>query len=145
MLHPMRVASALGYDDIELACIGLLHDVLEDGFIDGVRVTADYLREQLLTERIISGVECLTKLEGEAPRVYEAKVISNYDSVRAKIKDIEDNLDLCRLYILFDGDLKRAAAYHSRRSRLLQVQRVFEVSPEELVKYLPTVFDDEKA
>ena len=61
ILHPLRMMMRLRTDDEELMAIAVLHDVLED--CDECTVVE--LRQAGMTERVIAGVEALTRRHGE--------------------------------------------------------------------------------
>src|ERR1039458_10090429 len=69
ILHTLSVALMDPTFDEEQQCIGVLHDVIEDG-----DVTYQQLRDAGMTDRIIEGVRCLTKIPGETYDEYKAKV-----------------------------------------------------------------------
>ncbi|MBK6616680.1 hypothetical protein [Ottowia sp.] len=106
LIHLAWVMMALGTDDVELLCIALGHDLFEDS-----DVTAAKLRELGFSERVIEGIRCLTRLEGETEAEYRAKVKSNADSIRVKRKDLTHNMDLSRLKKVRPKDLAAVVTY----------------------------------
>ncbi|MDR3547036.1 MAG: hypothetical protein P4M11_01950 [Candidatus Pacebacteria bacterium] len=106
VLHVLAVAHKLRTDDEELFCIALGHDVFED---------TDATKEDLyaigMTPRVVEGINCLTKMPGESYKEYQAKVLSNPDAIKVKMKDLLHNSDLRRLKGISDKDLKRVQKY----------------------------------
>ena len=93
ILHPLAVMSMISStDDIELLCIAVGHDLLED-----TEVTEQTLGEWGFTDRVIDGIKHLTKVDGELYEVYKDRVKENPDAVRVKINDLTHNMDLSRL------------------------------------------------
>lgn len=108
ILHPLAVMQMLAdTKDEELQAIGVLHDVVEDN----KKYTYAYLREMGMTDLVIAGVRALTKIPGETLDEYKDRVFSNYDSMRAKQKDLLHNSDLRRLKGIRDKDIERNAQY----------------------------------
>lgn len=106
-LHPLTVMHKLKTDDEELQCIGLLHDLIED--VKGA--TFQQLRDEGMSERVIDGVRCMTKMPGETYEEYQAKVFSNKDAMLVKKEDLRTNSDLRRLKGVTEKDVARTAKY----------------------------------
>lgn len=96
----------LGDSDEELQCIAIGHDLVED-----CGVTYVQLRELGMTERIIDGIRCLTKIPGETHDEYKAKVKSNADSIKVKKADLTHNTDIRRLKGVTPKDMARMEKY----------------------------------
>ena len=107
ILHPLKVMHYTKSDDEEVMAIAVLHDAVEDNR----KITYSYLRERGLTERIISGIMCLTKIPGESYEEYKLKVKSNPDSILVKKGDLRHNSDIRRLKGVSDKDIERIAKY----------------------------------
>lgn len=107
ILHPLKVMHYLKTDDVELQCIALGHDIIED-----TKVTYAELRDQGFTPRIIEGIRCLTKVPGETYEEYKFRVFSNKDAMLVKLCDLRHNTDVRRLKGVTENDLKRMAKYH---------------------------------
>jgi (p)ppGpp synthase/HD superfamily hydrolase len=105
-LHPLKVMHYLKSTDQELMSIAVLHDVVED-----TSVTYAYLLEEGLSERVIEGVRCVTKVPGETKQEYRARVMSNLDAVRVKMADLRHNSDIRRLKGVTDKDIARVVEY----------------------------------
>lgn len=106
ILHPLAVMYLLGDADEELQCIAVGHDLVED-----CGVTYVQLRELGMTERIIDGIRCLTKIPGETHDEYKAKVKSNTDSIKVKKADLTHNTDIRRLKGVTPKDMARMEKY----------------------------------
>lgn len=114
ILHPLKVVHYLKSDDQELMAIAALHDAVEDN----KKITYAYLREQGLSERVIEGIRCLTKIPGETTEEYQAKVMSNIDSVKVKMSDLRHNSDIRRLKGVTEKDIKRIVEYQKFYTKL---------------------------
>ena len=114
ILHPLRVMNSV--TGFELKQIAVLHDVVEDC----ENITIESLRECGFSERVLLGIECLTKIEGESYEEYLIRVESNVDSIRVKLADLKDNSDITRLKGVTDKDFQRMKKYHKASLRLTQ-------------------------
>lgn len=113
VLHPLKVLHYLKTDDEELQCIALGHDLFED-----TAVTKQLMRERGISERVIDGIWCMTKLPGETPAEYEDKVLSNVDTMRVKKCDLRHNSDIRRLKGVTDKDIARVTKYMKLHARI---------------------------
>ena len=107
ILHPLKVMHYLKSDDEELMCIALGHDVIED-----TSVTYKDLRDAGISERVIFGIRCLTKLPGQTLEEYKEGVFSNVDAMRVKMADLRHNTDIRRLKGVTEKDIARMSKYH---------------------------------
>lgn len=116
ILHCMKVMHYLRADgDPELQCIGLGHDLKEDG-----GVTSDDLRNWGFSERIISGITALTKLPGTSEYQQLSQIIgsedgavpANLDACKVKLCDLRHNSDIRRSKGLREKDFVRLQKYH---------------------------------
>lgn len=107
ILHPLKVMHYLKSDDEELQAIAVLHDVVED-----TDTTYAYLYEQGMSERIITGIKCLTKVKGQTPEEYLNAVCSNTDAMLVKLADLRHNTDIRRLKGVTEKDIRRVEKYH---------------------------------
>jgi (p)ppGpp synthase/HD superfamily hydrolase len=112
ILHSLTVMHKLRTEDEELMCMAAGHDVIEDGKIKGVRVTYAMLAERGMSDRVIEGIRCLTRVPGETEEEYQAKVKSNPDSRRVKKADLQHNSDIRRLKGITEKDVARIIKYH---------------------------------
>ena len=105
ILHPLRVM-ARGNTEVEKIC-GVLHDVVEDS-----EWTFESLAAEGFSEEIISVLKCVTKeSEDEDYDKFIDRVTKNPVAVKVKINDLLDNMDITRLKILDEQDLKRLNKY----------------------------------
>lgn len=114
ILHPLKVMSFLKEDDEELQCIALLHDVIEDSRkYNGELVTWKMLHEMGFTERVIAGIDSVTKRLGESDDEYRMRVFSNVDGMKVKQCDLQHNSDIRRLKnkVLTEKDIARTIRY----------------------------------
>jgi (p)ppGpp synthase/HD superfamily hydrolase len=103
--HPLYIMSK--FNDISLMCIAVLHDTIEDTFID-----SDYLKICDIPQRIIDGVIALTHIKGMSYSDYIIQVSQNKDAIKVKLEDLRHNMDLTRLEEITEYDLKRTKKYH---------------------------------
>jgi (p)ppGpp synthase/HD superfamily hydrolase len=106
ILHPLKVMHYLKSDDEELMCMALGHDVIED-----TDVTYQDLRDAGISERVIKGLQCLTKQRGQTYQEYKAAVFSSEDAMRVKMADLRHNTDIRRLRGVTEKDIARIAKY----------------------------------
>jgi len=92
ILHPLKVMHYLKTDDLELMIIAVFHDLFED-----TDITAEYLRAQGYSMRIIDAVTALTKVKHQTEENYLAAIKANKDAVRVKLCDLRHNMDARRL------------------------------------------------
>ena len=106
-LHVMRTVCP-NQDDHELMCIAVMHDLVED-----TDITLKDLYDMGFSERVVSGVACMTHMNGEDYMdVYIRRVALNPDAKRVKIADLKHNSDLTRQPNLREKDLRRIEKYH---------------------------------
>lgn len=111
ILHPLRVMAAMQTDAERAAA--LLHDVIEDGDWDPVR-----LIDAGIPEQVADAVDTLSRRKGEDYEAFIDRVLENPLAARVKRADLEDNLQVLRLPSLKDADLIRIAKYHRAWRRL---------------------------
>lgn len=116
ILHPAKVAAQLRTQDYELAAIAWGHDLFEDTV-----VTPEVLRIAGISERIILGIQCLTKVKGESEAQYKARVKSNIDAVKVKRSDLRHNSDIRRLKGITEKDIARTARYQEFYLELTEI------------------------
>lgn len=107
ILHPLKVMYYLKTDDEELQCIALAHDLVED-----TDTTYTELYEMGFTERIVFGIQALTKVPGETYDQYKDRVKANPDAIRVKMCDLRHNTDIRRLKGVTEKDIKRMIKYN---------------------------------
>ena len=118
ILHPISVMKLLNTYDIELMCIALGHDLLEDTY-----VTSDILRQIGMTQRIVDGIIALTKIDGEDYNEYKKRVTSNSDAIKVKIVDLTHNTDISRLKEITVKDIERTCKYFKFYLELKQLEK----------------------
>lgn len=106
ILHPLKVMHYLRTDDEELQCGGVGHDLFED-----TGVTAQMMRDEGISERVINMIFGVTKMPGESFEEYKAKVISNPDSIKIKKADLRHNSDIRRMKGVTEKDIARTVKY----------------------------------
>lgn len=116
ILHCLQVMYYLDTDDIELMCIGLGHDLIED-----TETTYEELRNLGISARIIEGIRCMTRVPGETEEEYQTKVMSNPDSIKVKKGDLRHNTDVRRMKGVTDKDMARNAKYYKFYAKLAEL------------------------
>jgi len=122
ILHCLRVMHRLDSDDLELCCIALLHDAIEDS-----NFTFADLVKRGMSNRVVRGVADMTKQKGATYDDY----INNMglDALLVKRSDLRDNSDITRLKGVEQKDVERLAKY-SRAYRLVEAL-IANCSPED--------------
>jgi len=106
ILHPLHLMNQLLFDP-ELACIAVMHDVIEDsGF------TIEMLEDMGFSTRVLVALELLTHIKGESYGDYIDGMRNNYDAIRVKRKDLQHNSDITRLKDLTAKSEARIVKYH---------------------------------
>jgi (p)ppGpp synthase/HD superfamily hydrolase len=106
VLHALKVMHYTKSQDEEIQCIALGHDVIED-----TQVTYAELRELGISERVIAGIQALTKQPGQTLEEYKAAVFANRDAMIVKMADLRHNSDIRRLKGITEKDVQRIAKY----------------------------------
>ena len=105
ILHPLRIMMHMRTK--EEMSVAILHDVIED---------SDYTAEDLLSEgipkNIVNAVILLTKVDGENYEKFIKNLSKNKLSLNVKKSDIEDNINMLRLNVIDNIDIKRMKKYH---------------------------------
>lgn len=108
ILHPLRLMNKVDQSDFELMSIAVLHDVVEDCGDTYFEV----LRNEGMSERILTALDLLTHKEEDSYQEYIEKISRNIDAIEVKMADLEDNSDITRLKGLGKKDIKRLEKYH---------------------------------
>lgn len=117
--HPLRVMER--GEDEEQKIVGVLHDVVEDS-----DWTFEMLEEEGFSDRIVDALRCITKQsEYEDYDAFISRVMTSPLSLKVKLYDLEDNLDLSRLKCVTDADLARCEKYRRTYNRLAEEIRKF--------------------
>jgi len=115
IFHPVTVAYSVG-DDESAIIVALLHDVVED-----TNVTFEALQE-LLTPDELSALKLLTHND-EVPYFDYIRLIGeNTLATKVKLADLKNNMDLSRLPVVTEKDLKRLEKYKTAFSFLKKRQ-----------------------
>ena len=92
--------------DYELQCIAVCHDIVED-----TSTTFEELAKLGATQRIIDGINAVTKHKGQSYEEYVNKVRSNTDAMIVKMEDLRHNSDVTRLKGVTEKDFARLKRY----------------------------------
>lgn len=111
ILHVMRVV--LGVDgDVERP-VAALHDTVEDcGF------ELDDIRSQVGDE-VAEAVDGMTRRDGEEYADFIERCSENSIARAVKLSDLRDNMNVARLPVITEEDVRRLQKYESAKSRLL--------------------------
>lgn len=113
-LHPLKVMHYLKTDDMELMCIAVLHDVVED-----TKVTFSDLKHfHGMSDRVIAGIRALTKMPGQTHEEYLEGIKANPDAIKVKMCDLRHNMDIRRLKGVSEKDTARLAKYSKMYTEL---------------------------
>jgi len=111
--HCLQVMQNLNTDDDELKQIALLHDYLEDIHTENIIGGTKILREIGFSDRVITGIIAMTRLQHEEYEEYIDAIKGYKDAVRVKIADLKHNSDITRLKGLREKDIERMIKYHT--------------------------------
>jgi (p)ppGpp synthase/HD superfamily hydrolase len=106
ILHPLKVMHYLKSDDLELMCIAVLHDVVED-----CGVTYHDLDDLGMSDRVVRGVRAMTKIPGQTLEEYVEGIKANPDAIKVKLADLRHNMDARRLKGVSEKDRARLDKY----------------------------------
>ena len=106
ILHPLRMMMRLRTNDEELMAIAILHDVVED-----TNLTLEDLRDEKISERVIAGVDAMTRRKDETYDIFIKRCAMNADAKLIKREDLRDNSDITRLKGLRQKDFERLEKY----------------------------------
>ena len=109
--HPLAVMENV--NSLDQKIVAVLHDAVEDS-----ELTLEQLRSEGFPEVLVSAIEAITKIEGEAYATYLERVIANPIALRVKIADVTHNLDLRRIANPTEADFQRIAKYKKVLSQL---------------------------
>jgi hypothetical protein len=103
--HVKRVMN-MGQTDNE-KIVGVLHDVIED-----THWTFEDLEKEGFSKEVIDALKCVTKTsEDEDYEEFITRVKINPLAVKVKLNDLTDNLDIKRMPVVLESDLKRLNKY----------------------------------
>lgn len=116
ILHCLKVMHYTRTRDFLLMSIAVGHDLFED-----TDTTAEELRQMGFDERVIRGIEALTKIPGQTNREYLERVKANPDAIRVKLADLRHNSDIRRLKGVTEKDLRRVEKYQKMYLELVEL------------------------
>lgn len=109
--HPLRVMNSV--ESIEEKVLAVLHDVLED---------CDVSRNQLIKEGIpeclVEKLQILCKGNNEKYFDYIDRIKANSLTIKVKLSDLNDNMNLERLKEVTEIDMKRLEKYKKAKEIL---------------------------
>lgn len=111
ILHPLKVMHYLKTDDLELMCIGALHDVAEDCYDGDYARCWSEMRAMGFSERVILGVCGMSKVPGETEEEKLSRICNNPDVIKCKKCDLRHNMDPRRMKGVSEKDRVRNDAY----------------------------------
>ena len=114
--HVTRVMN-MGKTDNE-KIVGVLHDVIED-----TNWTFEDLEKEGFSKDVIDALKCITKTsEDEDYEEFITRVKINPLAVKVKLNDLRDNLDIKRMPVVLESDLKRLNKYLKAYNELIKSQ-----------------------
>lgn len=112
ILHPIRVM--VKCERTQEKIVAILHDVIED-----TEITFDDLRKEGFPERIIEGIDGVTRREGETYFQFIERAKLNDISRAVKLHDLEDNMDISRIPNPTEKDYGRLKRYKKAKEILM--------------------------
>ena len=113
--HVTRVMN-MGETDNE-KIVGVLHDVIED-----THWTFEDLEKEGFSNEVIDALKYITKTsEDEDYAEFITRVKINPLAVKVKLNDLTDNLDIKRMPLVLESDLKRLNKYLKAYNELLNI------------------------
>lgn len=113
ILHPLKVMHYTRSNDVEIQCIAVLHDIVED-----TEVTLEFLENLGFSARVVDAIDAISRREGEAKDSYQSRVLSNVDAMIVKRADLRHNSDIRRLKGITKKDTERLAGYNEFYTRI---------------------------
>ena len=105
ILHPLNVMMRVKSEEEKI--VAVLHDVVED-----TNWTFDMLREEGFSDIIIQALISVTKFtEDEDYDLFVQRSLKNRIGRIVKIADLNENLDVKRIGVLGEADIKRLNKY----------------------------------
>ncbi len=111
ILHPLRVM--MNVDSMEEKIVAVLHDVVEDTFI-----TLKDIENTGFSSEVVAALDAITRRDGESYERFIVRVMTNKTACIVKLADLEDNMDLSRLEVVSDDDIKRLEKYKKAHERI---------------------------
>lgn len=116
ILHCLNVMHQMPQDDVDLMCIAVLHDVVEDS-----DWTFTQLESEGFSSRVIEALILLTRGKNTSYDDYIKGISANKDAVTVKLADLKHNSDITRIKGLRKKDFDRLEKYHRSFVYLQQV------------------------
>lgn len=111
--HLYRVSA--GFNDDSKKAAALLHDVIED-----TDMTAAILLSKGFSEEVVEAVQLLTNNHETYDEYIDYLInCSNVGALEIKKADLEDNMNLDRLPVITDNDLKRQDKYKKAYQKII--------------------------
>ena len=114
ILHPLRVM--LKCETLEEKTVAILHDLLED-----TPYTAEDLKKEGFSVRVMEAVSCLTRGEGEDYMAYIRRVCQNPLAAKVKRADLMDNMDISRISNPTEKDQQRLQKYEAALQKIEEI------------------------
>ena len=97
--------------------VGILHDLVED-----THWTFEDLEKEGFSKEVIDALKCVTKTsEDEDYEEFITRVKINPLAVKVKLNDLTDNLDIKRMPVVLESDLKRLNKYLKAYNELIKL------------------------
>lgn len=117
ILHPLHVMNQL--ETIDEKIVGVLHDTKEDaGLLD------EFFRAEGFPERIIQGIDSVTRRPGEAYMEFIKRSYENKIGRNVKKKDILHNMDLTRIPVITEKHVSLQKRYKKGLDYLNQAEEM---------------------
>ena len=111
--HPIRVSKKCY--SLEAKIVALLHDIIED-----TSISLDHLLS-IFPDKIVVAVQAISKMKEEDYFEFIKRCSLTPIAREVKIKDLEDNMDLSRLHVITEKDLKRLDKYKKAHDYLINL------------------------
>jgi (p)ppGpp synthase/HD superfamily hydrolase len=116
ILHCLHVMNQMDENDMDLRCVAVLHDLLED---------TEWTELDLLMEgfngKVVKAIVALTKAKGQSYDDYIQQVKDNEMARKVKIADLKHNSDITRMKGVTDKDMERIGKYFKAYKYLTDV------------------------
>ncbi|HAO62150.1 MAG TPA: hypothetical protein DCQ90_09710 [Erysipelotrichaceae bacterium] len=93
----------------------LLHDIMED-----CNVKPEELLAMNFPKDVVDALILLTHQENEPYEEYISRILKNELACKVKLADLEDNMNLERLPVVEEKDLKRLRRYQKAHKRITE-------------------------
>ena len=114
VFHPFHVAEQM--EDEDATIVALLHDIVED-----TDTTFEDLKEMGFSDTVIDALRLMTHDKNVDYFDYVEKIGKNPIARKAKIKDLEHNMDTTRLDIVDETAKKRLVKYKKCHDYLINI------------------------